>query len=152
METNQSTAINNQPVVGIKCSKMVKHFLPGDVFIMFSAEFLDADKCRDALLQLMHGWKSTCPRCCADIESPSFWEGKRTRCPACGKFFTAVTGTFINGTHFDFRTVFCLALFLEAGLSHKIIAQLLQISPETVRLWKMKFDAFKTIKKNDAGQ
>lgn len=134
-----------------KCSKVVKHFLPANVYGMFSAEFLDEGACRYALLQNMHQGHATCPRCRSAIVSSGFWAGKRTRCQSCGKFFTAVTGTFLNGTHFDFRTVFCIALFLEAGLTHKKIGALLDISPETVRLWKMKFDAFENMKKNEAG-
>lgn len=73
------------------------------------------------------------------------------RCGSCGKFFTALTGTFLAGTHMNYREIVLLALFLSLDLPFKKIGQLLEISQETVRLWKMKFDAFENMKKNEAG-
>jgi transposase-like protein len=76
----------------------------------------------------------------------SFWENKRIKCDRCGKYFTALTNTFLSGCHFDFREIVLLAFLLALGVSDNQIATTLKISDESVRLWRLKFKELEKIK------
>lgn len=124
--------------------KRLKIFTTGDALRGFGIEFLDEDVCRYWILKEIHNAEIKCPGCKTILKyfhPHPFWQGKRVRCSKCGKFFTALTGTFISGSHMDFREIMLLAVFLEAGLSNKQIADILKCTDETVRLWRLKFEA-----------
>lgn len=143
MEAMKIKAKNNQP-------NRTSVFVPGDVAQDFQADFLDEAACRSWILTRIHGdGEHRCPGCHVVLDEkslPRFWEGKRIRCRACGKFFTALTGTFLAGCHMTFRGVILFAIFLHFKISTREIARILRISPETVRLWEIKFQALGRIK------
>jgi len=89
-------------------------------------------------LKAIHGSDGIdCPECHASLTGVAlqrFWEGKRIRCCACGKFFTALTGTFLSGCHMSFSQFILLAVLLQFNVHHRAIATILRISTETVRL------------------
>lgn len=118
-------------------------FVPAAVGRDFSAEFLDETVCRDWVLAKLHGrGERYCPGCRSPLTGIAllrFCQGKRLCCPACRKFFTARTGTFLNGCHFSYREVMLLALFLYVRLPRFWIASILPVTEETVRLWEIKF-------------
>ena len=120
-------------------------FIPRDVASVFRAGFLDEDACRQWILGTIHGTASVhCPGCQAELEGRAlqrFWEGTRVCCRHCRKFFTALTGTFLAGCHMSYSEVILLAVFLHFGIHHREIARILNVSPETVRLWDVKFRA-----------
>ncbi len=120
-------------------------FVPHDVAASFRAGFLDEDACRAWILGTIHGRGPVrCPECRGEMEGKAlqrFWEGKRVCCRRCGKFFTALTGSFLAGCHMTYGEVLLLAVFLHFGISPREIAGILKISPETVRLWDIKFRA-----------
>lgn len=141
MEVTENTAINNR----------LGAFVPHDVLRVFNAEFLVDDHCRAWVIGRLHGDQEgmigvehpCCPGCgtpIADRTLQSFRECKRVRCDSCGKYFTALTDTFLSGCHFDFREIVLLALLLALGVQDKQIADILKISIESVRLWKLKFN------------
>ena len=122
-------------------------FVPGDVLAVFGADFLDEKLCRDLIMEKLHAPGHVafclCPGCSAPIPGrtlQSFWECKRIRCDYCGKYFTALTGTFLSGCHFTFREIVLLAVLLAMGVADKQIAATLKISVESVRLWRLKFN------------
>jgi transposase-like protein len=125
-------------------------FTPPDIGRVFNARFLDEVYCRHWILTAIHGeGPDTCPACHAALTGvvlQRFWEGRRIRCRACGKFFTARTGTFLDGCHMDFREVVLLAVFLHFRIHPREIARILKVSPETVRLWEIKFSALERMK------
>lgn len=125
-------------------------FTPGDVVRALGAWFLDGGVCRRWILGTIHGGGPVaCPEChraLTDLAAQRFREGRRIHCRACGKFFTARTGTFLDGCHMDFREVILLAVFLHFKIHPREIARILKISPETVRLWEIKFNALERIK------
>ena len=125
-------------------------FIPEDVGRDIGASFLDETFCRDWILVAIHGrGEQHCPECQTVLEGKAlqrFLEGKRICCRACGKFFTALTGTFLAGCHMDFREIILLAVFLHFRIAAREIARILRISPETVRLWEIKFEALKRVK------
>ena len=124
---------------------MQRAFVPADVARDFSAAFLDEAACREWILAAIHGrGEQHCPECQAivtGIASLRFWEGKRICCRACGKFFTALTGTLLAGCHMTFSEVILFAVFLHFRIPSREIARILKVSQETVRLWEIKFKA-----------
>ena len=121
-----------------------------DVAMSFSADFLDEDTCRRWILGIIYHEKDfSCPQCSAPLTGKGllrFRAAQRVRCHACGKFFTALTGTFLQGCHLTFRQIILLAVFLYFGIRHEAIANKVGISEETVRLWQKKFQAIKQIR------
>lgn len=127
-------------------------FLPADAGRIFNANFLDESACRGWILEYIHGAQDGsegqktifCPGCQAILEGKAlqrFWTGKRICCRKCGKFFTALTGTFLAGCHMKYREILLFALFLNFKIPPREIARILRISTETIRLWEIKFNA-----------
>lgn len=137
MESTKNTAIT-------KMCKRSGSFVPADVLSMFDADFLVEVLCRHLILEKLHpNNKTFCPGCGGAIPESqlrSFWEAKRIKCDRCGKYFTALTDTFLSGCHFNFREIVWFSLLLALGVDDKKIADILKISKENVRLWKLKFN------------
>jgi hypothetical protein len=114
-----------------------------EAFEAFNAEFFDETKCKEWILKKMHPEGAFCPRCHTAIEEDRrlehFWNGERLHCLACGKYFSALTGTILSGVHLDQRRLFLMITLCGAGINDKIIAKKLNISPESCRLWRIKF-------------
>lgn len=140
--------IENTAITGIR--KVPGHIIPQDVAAAFDAGFLDEGLCRGWILGTMYAdVKISCPQCRAPLTEKGlrrFWMAERLRCQACGKFFTSLTDTFLNGCHLSFREIMLLAVFLHYHINHREIARILKISIETVRLWEIKFSALQRIK------
>lgn len=121
----------------------------------FGAQFLDETACRRWILTAIHRDRDIkCPECHMPLNEHAvrrFWEAKRIRCKSCGKFFTALTGTFLNGCHLDFRKIMLLAVLLHFRIRHDVIAGKLAISQETVRLWQKRFQANERLKEAARG-
>ena len=135
MEYTENTAINDKQHLG-------GVFVPGDVLKAFDVDILDYEKCKMLITERLHHNEARCPGCGVDVPERlmhSFWECKRIKCDKCGKYFTALTGTFLSGCHFSFREIVLLAFLLALGVPDKQIAVTLKISAENVRLWKAKF-------------
>lgn len=140
MEAIENTAINRK-------RQRAGMFVPADVLKSFDAKYLDARWCRALVMERLHHVgqfdANKCPRCGADIperQMHSFWDCKRIKCSHCGKYFTALTGTFLSGCHFSFPEIVLLAFMLALGVADKQIAATLKISADNVRLWKLKFN------------
>jgi transposase-like protein len=130
-----------------------------EILSAFGADFLDDEFCRLWILKKLHpGTEHLCPQCRTPITGSTlqhFWEAKRIRCGACGKFFTALSGTIISGCHLDFRSLIILGVFLGLGIRYGLIAAKLGINQETVRLWQKKFEAIEKLSRceyQDDGQ
>lgn len=132
-------------------------FVPADVLRIFGAEFLDGKYCKAWVMEKLHGDQSRegayppfCPGCDTPLPGrmlQSFWDCKRVKCDSCGKYFTALTGTFLSGCHFSFREIVLLAFLLALGITDKQISPTLKISPENVRLWRHRFEAIDQVQK-----
>jgi transposase-like protein len=118
-------------------------FTPQALLEEFNADFLDLEKCRSWILAKVHPSGARCPDCESSITDPvrlrRFWTLERLRCPSCAKMFTALTGTFLTGSHMDPREIVLLTILLAVGMSNATIARILNNSPETIRLWNRKF-------------
>jgi transposase-like protein len=114
-----------------------------EAFEALNADFFDEARCREWILKKLHPGGAFCPVCQRSINDGRrryhFWNGDRLNCEHCGKYFTALTGQIFSGTHLDFNRLFLLAVLTGAGIKDKIIANKLKLSPESIRLWRIKF-------------
>jgi transposase-like protein len=114
-----------------------------DAVQTFGIDFLDETACRMWILKSLHGESAiTCPECGSGLTDKGlqrFWSGCRVRCCSCGKFFTSLTGTVLSGVHLEFRAIMLLAVLLFFGVKADYIAGKLDVSIETIRIWKKKF-------------
>jgi transposase-like protein len=118
---------------------MINH----EAFAALNADFFDEVRCRHWILKKLHPGGARCPGCQRTINDGRrryhFWNGDRLNCEYCGKYFTALTGQIFSGAHLDFKGLFLLAVLSGAGINDKIIAEKLKITPESCRLWRIKF-------------
>lgn len=116
-----------------------------DALAVFDAGFLDVRKCRDWVLKRLHPEGFHCPECGEAITDHTtilnLEAFNRKHCK-CGKWFTALTGTFLHGAQLEPEQVFLLAVLSGLGVDKKEIARILDIHPDSVRLWQGKFRAF----------
>jgi len=119
-------------------------FGPGDILASTVADFLSEDRCRDWIMKKLHRHGAFCPGCSTQISGDaslrSFWSGGRVRCRRCRKYFTALTGTFIAGSHLSFARIIILGLLIGTHAQDEQIASVLHMSTEGIRLWKRRFD------------
>lgn len=135
MTTNKSENITS----GI--SKKTGCFTTTDVLRSLNIDFLDETYCREWILKQLHGDNPACPGCGYHNEIPkNYWDGKLVRCKLCDKWFTGVTDTFLSAAKLNFREVFLLAVLLGLGQDNQAIANILRVTPETIRRWRRKFD------------
>ena len=126
--------------------------LPENVLMEFRAELLDEVWCRMFILKRLHGEDPRCPECSGTIQEKSlqrFWLGERVRCEVCGKFFTALTGTFLSGSHLSFQEIILLMFLLQIHVPDKQVAEVIEVSVEAVRIWRHKFQAIERLQAMD---
>jgi transposase-like protein len=119
-------------------------FTPQDVLNIFNVNFMDYDFARLWVLKRLHPNGANCPACSEPIPENKlyrFWSNQRISCRICGKYFTALTGTFIAGCQMDFRGIILLSFLLSLGIHDQVIAKTIDISKENVRLWRLRFKA-----------
>lgn len=89
-----------------------------EILEAFGPEFLDPDFCRWWVLNRLNPNGAVCPACGAALQGrpvDRFFQGKQITCPACGRKFTAKTGTVFNGIKADFREALFFCFALESG-------------------------------------
>jgi len=126
--------------VSMENSSFAVDTLPAVALAVLAPEFLDSAYVRADLLRRLHGDRAACPDCGRDIPTgkgiAAFWEERAVRCGGCGRHFDARTGTMLEGTRLDCRTVFVLALLLGLGLPARQVAARLGLHETTVRDWR----------------
>lgn len=105
-------------------------------------DFLDADFCRQWLLNRVHPEGPVCPWCGAEIQGRAagrFWELKKIECPACGRKFTARTNTELSGLKLDERGLVLFCLLVGAGFPLSWIAKRFNISIRALYMYRDRF-------------
>lgn len=126
-----------------KSVRPLPHFTTRQALLHFHPDFLDETACREWVIARLHPGGAHCPQCGLKLDSDTaFRAGKRCHCGRCGRGFTATTGTFLEGMHFDFGQVYALALLIELKIAPAKIASMIGVSTDTVRNWQMKFRVF----------
>lgn len=124
----------------IEVLRVCRGFTVSEAVAVFDAGFLNSSRCREWVLKQLHPGGVGCPDCGAAItEGLSPFD--RRKCKKCGKWFTALTGTFLHGAQLEPEQVFLLAVLSGLGVDKKEIARILGIHPDSVRLWQAKFRA-----------
>lgn len=124
-------------------SATLRSFTTGEAAADFTAAYLNEDRVRQWVIETLHDGATRCPSCGLALDDDtSFRAGKRCHCGRCGRWFTATTGTFLEGTHLDFRQVYLLAVLIELKLPARQIAYFVGVSADTVRIWIKRFRAF----------
>ena len=113
----------------------------------FFIAMLDPDHCREWLIDWLHPDGPACPRCgyVPKRRAAASWrKGKRVCCYDCKKYYTAWAGTILSGAHMAPGELVLMFYLLglpvgpSAGLPDKVIAERLQVSTDTVKLWRKK--------------
>ena len=108
----------------------------------FSSEFLDRSYCSTWLANFLHPDGPRCPDCGQLVTegraAQAFYELRRLQCRGCERWFTALTGTTLQGSKLNFRQIILLAVFLALNIEPSLIAATLGISTETVRTWRLR--------------
>jgi|SRR5208337_1562998 len=114
-----------------KCS------VPFEVSMTVSANFLSEDACREWVLRCLHTKGVYCPRCHVQMIDEKrltrFFANQRIFCPSCQKFFTAVSQTFLSGTHLNFRQIVALASLVHLKVRPPEIVRIIGEDAWTVR-------------------
>jgi transposase-like protein len=143
MEVVETMTISGRDHEDLRATTGRGRFAPNDVLAVFNVNFMDYDFARLWILKRLHPDGAHCPGCglpVADKSLQRFWSNGRLSCRECGKYFTALTGTFLAGCHLDYRGVILLAVLLTLGVHDKQIAAIVGTSAENVRLWRIKFN------------
>ena len=123
--------------------------LPDKVLQAFGPDFLDARLCRDWLLERLHPQGPACPWCGMALTSPrsraTFRQLGRVQCTICQKFFTGLSGTVLSKTGLEPQGYLLLCLLLALGLGDQAIAGKLNVNRETVRRWRLRFQALERV-------
>lgn len=123
----------------------IKYFFIGEAASAFGVKFLNEEACRDWVIETLHPWGESCVNCGKELDGTSairFLSGNRCQCRACGHWFTARSGTFLQGSQLTYAQVFLLAALIdimEKGLTPDRIAGLVGVTGDTVRNWIRKF-------------
>ena len=113
-------------------------FTPADVVVDFDATWLDETLCRSWVLLRLHHQGAVCPKCGSGLRKAqrlSFYNMKRVRCYTCGKFYTAMTGTFLCGTKLDFRQIVLMNYLIGIGLDDADVAKAVGLKDQST-VWK----------------
>lgn len=130
------------PATSVTCTL----FDLGRIAAAFGANFLDAAACDAFVLEHLHHGVASCPECGADLTGKrraTFQAFGRVHC-ACGKWFSATTGTALHKIKLDNRQIVLVAYLLAIGADNATIAAAAEIDPETARMWRLKFSALGT--------
>lgn len=141
--------VGNGDIVQGRLSSGLNLFSPREAAVAFSYRLLDEAACRQWVLQWLHREGARCPFCHVVIEDATtlnnFWSGRRGRCKRCGRKFTALSETALQGTHLEYRQILLMGALrdlMAVGRSNAHIAGILGVSADTVRLWRKKFETF----------
>jgi len=108
----------------------------------FKAEFLDEEYCQRYFFKSFSPMGAGCPHCnkhiTNDITLKNFFSMKRCQCKSCSRWFTATTGTILQGSQLSVREFYLLCLFLGYGIDISEIARILKVHRDTVKLWQRK--------------
>lgn len=130
-------------------TKTCRFISPQKLIEDFSANFLDECFCKEYLLQKLHPSEYCCPHCKNTIIDETtlknFFSVKRCQCKFCKRWFNAMTGTFLQGSHLAVREIILFMLLFGYQVSSHDIARTLSVHPDTVKLWQKKIEALNRV-------
>jgi hypothetical protein len=113
------------------------------------AGLLSEDVARDVILHYLHPAGAWCPRCGSAPRTArgelTFWNSGRVFCHQCLKQYDGKTNTILRGSKISFSEVYLLTMLLSLDCPLPRIASLLNMSLDTVRIWKTRIHTYKKI-------
>ena len=107
----------------------------------FFVPMLDPDHCREWLIDWLHPDGAACPKCgyVPKRRAAARWrKGTRVCCYDCKTYYSAWSGTILSGAHMGPVALVLMFYLMGLGLPEKVIAARLQVSPDTIKLWRNK--------------
>ena len=104
--------------------------------IAITIDLLDESACREFCLRLLHPSGPRCPRCgvcLTGVRVETFRAGGRVECQSCGRWYTARTGTPLQGIKANWRQLVLLCAMHGRGCRPSDISPVCRISEDTVR-------------------
>jgi transposase-like protein len=118
---------------------------PAAVLDAFNPAWLDADQVRDWLLRRLHPRGPVCPDCGIPRISRRKWQafyaGRRLQCTQCGRFYSATSGTLLEGAKITPAQLVLLALCQALDLPIPTTADLCGVNANTIRFWRNRLEA-----------
>lgn len=106
------------------------------------AGMIDETAARAWWVRRLHPAGPCCPHCGVSLtgrQTETFASGGRVQCGDCRAFFSARTGTLLQGSQASWRELFLLVLLASAGASIFEIAKACGMSVDTVVTWLKRF-------------
>lgn len=117
---------------------------PAAVLDAFNPAWLDADQVRDWLLRRLHPAGPVCPDCgCPRVTKAklaAFYAGRRLQCTRCGRFYSATSGTLLEGAKITSAQLVLLALCQALDLPIPTTAGLCGVNANTIRFWRNRLE------------
>ncbi len=118
---------------------------PAAVLDAFNPAWLDADQIRDWLLRRLHPRGPACPACgcppIAKAKLAAFYAGRRLQCSQCDRWYSATSGTLLEGVKITPAQLVLLALCQALDLPIPTTAALCGVHANTIRFWRNRLEA-----------
>ncbi len=111
-------------------------------------ELLNSQSCLNWLLLKLHPNGIHCYKCRQALPENSikkFAELRRVQCKACGKRYTAFTGTIMEGAKISPDDFFLLAFLFTFDLRTKDIVEITRLSRQVIAVWRRKISIWQEI-------
>jgi transposase-like protein len=116
--------------------------LPDDLYVLLF--YLSERKARQWLVYELNPDGATCPSCGQDQDSSRlelFYSLKRIKCSSCGRRFSALSGSALEGTQLEPRQIVTMLALFRMGRPNADIARAARMSRSTVLRWRRFFRA-----------
>ena len=120
-------------------------FTPSGALGFLDSSMISSEMVRMFFVSALHPEGPTCPHCkqaiLKDSRRKDFYSLERVRCQWCHRKFTARTGTPIEDLRIPERSLYLMLVLMALCADKRTIAQITDLSEETVRLWSKRFEA-----------
>lgn len=103
------------------------------------AAFLDEEKSRKELIKLIYDSEVKCASCGKALDIEKLSKGSFIKC-SCGKKQNWKSGTIFQGSRLKAGELLMIKYFLDKNMEVKDIAAELDLTVDTVKLWKFKYE------------
>jgi transposase-like protein len=123
-----------------------KTFDPSVALNDFSVKFFNYFECHDWVMKKLHPDGFFCIHCGHRFDeetSKNLYQLKRVLCRNCKKYYSAKMGTILHHAWVSPAEVFIMAVLMALGIDNERIAKIINIHPDSIRLWRLRFESGK---------
>ena len=106
---------------------------------MVITAFIDEARARNELIKLVYNGSVTCINCGRELDINKLIGGSFIKC-SCGKKQNWKSGTIFQGSRLKAGELLMIKYFLDKNMEVKDIAAELNLTVDTVKLWKFKYE------------